>query len=238
MSFWDHLDELRARIISCLYVFFGGFILFYFLSDRILDLLRHPLFKHLPEEKRHLYYTGLFENFLVHLKVAGYASLIIFSPIYFMILWKFISPGLYEKERRNVLPFVIAGSCFFLIGAGFAYFVLFPAGVKYFMSYGTPAEVAWLTLDNYISVIMRILLGFGFCFQVPVIIVLLAKIGFITHETLAKQRRIAVVAVAAISAVVAPPDAISMLMLMAPLYLLFEGALLVIRFTIKAKTPS
>lgn len=230
MSFWDHLDELRSRALLCLYVFFGGFVGCYLISDQILAFLRKPLFAHLPPDKQHLYYTGLFENFFVHLRVAGFASLALLSPVYFLILWRFVAPGLYENERRTVIPFAAAASLFFLGGVAFAYFVLFPAGVKYFLSYGTPAEVAWLTLDHYVSLVTKILFGFGLAFQLPVVTVLLVRIGVISAETLASQRRIAIIVITIVSGVVAPPDAVSMLILMAPLYLLFEGSLLVARF--------
>lgn len=209
----------------CLYVFMAGFAGFYLISDKILEFLRKPLFDHLPPEKRHLYYTGLFENFFVHLRVSGYASLAVLSPVYFWILWKFIAPGLYKHERKSAVPFAVAASFFFLLGSSFAYFVLFPAGVKFFLSYGTAAEVAWLTLEHYISLVLKILFGFGICFQLPVLIVLLIKIGVLNTKALSQQRKTAFVVVAIISAVVAPPDAISMLLLMVPLYLLFEGSL-------------
>lgn len=235
MTFWDHLDELRSRIVKCLYIFFIGFIAFYFLSDYILEWLRRPLFKHLPPEQQKLYYTGLFENFLVHLRVAGYSALLFFSPIYFFILWGFIAPGLHENERKKVLPFVTAASLFFIIGAAFAYFVLFPAGVKYFLNYGSPAEVAWLTLESYVSLVLRVLIGFGAAFQVPVVIVLLAQVGVLTAEQLVEHRRTAIMIIAAISAVVAPPDAISMILLMVPLYLLYEGAVVVVKMIQKKR---
>ncbi|MBI3543423.1 MAG: twin-arginine translocase subunit TatC [Deltaproteobacteria bacterium] len=106
MTFWDHLDELRSRVVQCLWVFFGGFIACYFVSDRFLGFLRKPLFDHLPLERQHLYYTGLFENFFVHLRIAGYASLILLSPAYFILLWGFVAPGLHPHERKQVLPFV------------------------------------------------------------------------------------------------------------------------------------
>lgn len=235
MSFWDHLDELRTRVVTCLYVFFAGFLAFYFVSDKLLHWLRKPLFDYLPPDKQHLYYTGLFENFFVHLKVAGYASLVLLSPIYFFILWKFISPALYEKEKKAVLPFAFAASFFFIFGSSFAYFFLFPAGVKYFLSFGTQAEVAWLTLENYVNLVLKMLFGFGLCFQIPVIIVLLAKIGIVSAAQLESQRRIAIMVVAFISAIVAPPDAISMLLLMVPLYLLYEGSIIVVKMTANTK---
>jgi sec-independent protein translocase protein TatC len=234
MTFWDHVDELRARVVKCLWIFFAGFLLFYFVSDHLLEWLRRPLFAHLPSDRQHLYYTGLFENFFVHLRVAAYASFLFLSPVYFLILWGFIAPGLHESERKRVLPFATASSFFFIAGSAFAYFVLFPAGVKYFLAYGTEAEVAWLTLENYVSLVIRILLGFGLAFQLPVVIVLLAKVGVITADSLASQRRAAIVAIAVVSAVVAPPDALSMLLLMGPLYLLYEGAVVVVRHVHKS----
>ncbi len=228
MAFWDHMDELRAKVVQCLYVFFAGFIAAYFLSDHLLDWLREPLFKYLPEGKRHLYYTGLFENFFVHLRVSGYASLLFLSPVYFLIIWKFISPGLTQKERKNALPFAIAASFFFLVGAAFAYFVLFPAGVKYFLSYGTAAEVAWLTLESYISLVLKILFGFGLAFELPVLLVLFAKLGIVTPSSMRAHRRTALIVITIVAAFVAPPDAVSMLLMMAPLYVLYEGAIFVI----------
>ncbi len=235
MGFWEHLDELRERAIKCLWVFFLGFLGLYFVSDHILDLLREPLFSQLPEAQRHLYYTGLFENFLVHLKVSAYSSVFLFSPVYVYILWGFVAPGLTDQEKKHIKPFVMGGAFFFLIGVSFAYFVLFPAGVEYFLAYGTSAEVALLTLDAYVSVVLKILMGFGICFELPVIIVLLAELGVLSADQLEKQRRIAVIVIAINSAIVAPPDAISMLMLMAPLYLLFEGSIVVVKFLHKRR---
>ncbi len=231
MNFWDHLDELRVRFIRCLYIFFIGFIAFYFVSDHILGWIKKPLFDYLPPDKQKLYYTALFENFFVHLKVAGYASLVFLSPIYFWILWGFVSPALYEKEKKTIFPFVFAASFFFLLGAGFSYFVLFPTGVKYFLTYGTESEVALLTLDHYVSLVLKMMFGFGVCFQLPVILILLAKLEIISIDQMQKHRRTAMIIVAIVSAVVAPPDAISMLMLMAPLYLLYEASILISRLT-------
>ncbi len=227
-TFWDHLSELRTRLTWCAWVFFLGFVAFYFLSDFLLDFLKKPLFDVLPPEKRFLYYTGLFENFLVHLKIAGYAALVFLSPIYFCILWGFVKPGLKENEIKNLVPFTCAAAMFFLIGAGFAYFLLLPTGIRFFLHYGTSSEVAWLTLDNYVSLILKLLFGFGVCFELPVLIILIAKLGFITQSNLKNHRRTAVIAITITSAFVAPPDAISMLMLMAPLYLLYEGAIFVV----------
>lgn len=229
ITFWDHLDELRNKLTWCASLFFIGFLICYIASDHLLDYLRYPLFSQLPADKQHLYYTGLFENFLVHLKVAGYGSLVLFSPFYFLILWKFIAPGLRPPERNAAKPFVFASTIFFLVGASFAYFVLLPFGVKYFLNYGTPAEVALLTLDSYVSLVLKLLLCFGLCFEMPVVLVLLAKLGVVSAQTLSQHRKTALIIIALISAAIAPPDAVSMILLMVPLYLLFEGAILMIR---------
>src|SRR4051812_40036157 len=114
MSFLDHLEELRVRLIRCLVVFMVGFVICYFVSEPILAVLRKPLFDVLPLEQQRLYFTSLFENFLTHLKISGYASIFLFSPYYFYQLWSFIAPGLYEKERKLAFPFIAAATAFFL----------------------------------------------------------------------------------------------------------------------------
>ena len=150
MPFFDHLDELRVRVTRCLLVFFLGFILVYFTAaEQILGFLREPLFKVLAPDQRKLYFTSLFENFLTHLKISGYGAVFIFSPYFFYELWKFIAPGLYERERKMVVPFISAASAFFVGGAAFAYYVLFPVGFQYFVSYGAATDVPLITIDSY-----------------------------------------------------------------------------------------
>lgn len=229
ITFWDHFSELRSRLVQCLVLFLFGFLAAYCISDRILFWLRKPLFSQLAPERQHLYYTSLFENFLVHLKLSGYASLILLSPVYFLIIWRFVAPGLHEREKKNVTPFAWATAFFFIVGVCFAYYILLPLGVRYFLSYGTTAEVAWLTLDSYVSLVIRILIGFGLCFEMPVLIILLAKLGIVSAENLSRHRKTAIISIALLAAFVAPPDAMSMLLLMAPLYLLFEIAVGVVK---------
>jgi sec-independent protein translocase protein TatC len=195
MGFWDHLDELRGKAVMCLWIFFGGFLAFYFLSDHILDFLRKPLFDALPEAQRKLYYTGLFENFLVHLKVSAYASLVVLSPLYFKILWGFVGPGLMPQERKGVQPFLWAAATFFVLGSAFAYFVLLPVGVRYFLSYGTSAEAPMLTLQAYVDMIIKLLGGFGLCFEFPVVVILLGRLGLLTADQLTAQRKTALIAI-------------------------------------------
>jgi sec-independent protein translocase protein TatC len=228
MGFYDHFEELRDRLMKSLIAFFVGFIGLYFVSEPILAFLRRPLFNALPVDQQKLYFTSLFENFLTHLKVSGYASLFVCSPFIFYQLWKFISPGLYDREKRLVLPFVSAATVFFIGGAAFAYGVLFPVGFKYFVQYGGPADVPLLTIDSYYSTCMKLMLLFGLAFELPVLISLLGALGVIDSEMLRKNRKTAILGITILSALFAPPDAMSMILLGTPLILLYELSIFVV----------
>jgi sec-independent protein translocase protein TatC len=228
MGVFDHIDELRARLMRCIYIFMAGFAACYFFAEPMLEFLRRPLFAALPPEQHKLYFTSLFENFLTHIKVAGYGSLLFLSPLYFLELWKFISPGLREGERRWVFPFVSFGALFFVAGASFAYYVLFPVGFKYFVQYGGPADVPLLTISNYYDTCLKLMLLFGLAFELPVLIVFMGWLGLVSAEGLRTSRRTAILGITLASALFAPPDAMSMLLLMAPLIILYEAAIIVV----------
>lgn len=230
MAFFDHVDELRERLMRCMYVFLAGFCGFYFKAEWFLQVLRKPLFDALPPEQRHLYFTSLFETFMTHLKIAGVASLVFLSPFFFYQVWGFISPGLKDRERKMVVPFVSVASLFFIGGAMFAYFVLFPVGFKYFVTYGGPFDVPMLTIDSYYSMCLKLLLLFGVAFELPVFIVLLGALGLVDATTLRKQRRTAILVISVLAALFAPPDAMSMLILGIPLYIMFEGSIWVVQW--------
>lgn len=231
LSFFDHLDEMRIRIMRCFVVFMIGFIAcFLVATDPVMEFLREPLFRALPPEQHKLYFTQLFENFLTHLKIAGYCSLFFFSPYYFYQLWAFIAPGLLEKERKFVVPFVVSATLFFVGGAAFSYYVLFPIGFKFFVTFGLDTDVPLLTIDSYYSTCLKLMLLFGLAFELPVLICFLGWLGVIDARFLRENRRQAIIGITVVSAFTAPPDAVSMLMLMAPLILMFEGAILVVQW--------
>lgn len=230
MSFYEHLDELRSRIMRCLMVFLAGFVACYMVSEPILDVLKKPLFDALPPEQRKLYFTNLFENFMTHLKISGYASVFFLSPFFFYQLWAFIAPGLYPKERKLVVPFVAAATFFFIGGAAFAYFVLMPVGFKYFVSYGGPNDVPLLTMDSYYGTVLKLLLLFGLAFELPVIVCLLGFIGLVDATVLRAQRKTAIILITIASALFAPPDAMSMIILGVPLVLLYEASIYVVQW--------
>ncbi len=229
MGFWAHLDELKLRLRRCLIIFFVGFgVCYAYTNTFIFKFLQKPLFEALPPEQHKLYFTSLFENFLTHLKIAGYSSIFLFAPLYFYQIWAFIAPGLHPRERKLVTPFILATTFFFLAGAAFAYYGLFPLGFKYFVSYGMPTDTPLLTIDSYYGTCLKLMFMFGVAFELPVLLVALGYFGILDSATLKAQRRNAFIGITIVSAFIAPPDAISMLLLMAPLYLMYEGARIVI----------
>jgi sec-independent protein translocase protein TatC len=230
MSFFEHADELRQRFMRALMVFMAGFVGCYFVSDNLLAVLRKPLFDVLPVGQQKLYFTSLFENFMTHLKISGYASLLFLSPYFFWEIWGFIAPGLKERERKWVVPFVSVASIFFLSGAAFAYYVLFPVGFKFFVTYGAPSDVPLLTIDSYYGTCLKLMLLFGLSFELPVFVVLLGALGLVDAATLRLHRRTAILIITVAAALFAPPDAVSMLMLGGPLILMYEGSIWVVQW--------
>lgn len=228
MALFDHISELRVRAMRMLYVFVAGFIGGYLVSNPVMDWLRAPLFQALPEEKRFLYFTNLFENFMTHLKIAGYISIFALSPYFFYEIWGFIAPGLKSRERKMILPFIGAATFFFVGGALFAYYVLFPVGFKYFVQYGVATDMPMLTIDSYYSTCLKLMLLFGLGFELPVFVSLLGVLGIVDAPTLRTHRKNAIIGITILSAMFAPPDAVSMLILMGPLIILFELSILVV----------
>lgn len=227
--FWDHLEELRTRLMSCLYALLVTSGIGYYVRIPILEFLKAPLFHALPPDKQHLYFTGLFDSFFNHLQIALIAGVFIGSPYFLYQIWAFVGPGLHKHEQRLAIPFVAAGTIFFFAGAAFAYYLVLPVGFKFFLEFGQPMDVPMITVREYFTVLFRLLLLFGASFELPVVLVLLAKIGLISYATLSAHRRTAVIAITLACAMFAPPDIMSMLLMMAPLYVFFEGAVQVIR---------
>lgn len=231
--FWDHLGELRDRFMAMLYALLATSIVGYYFRMPVLEFLKAPLLRVLPSDRQNLYFTGVFENFFNHLQISILIGVFLGAPYFLYQIWAFVAPALHKHERRLVWPFIIAGTVFFFSGAGFAYYVVLPYGFKFFISFGGPIDVPMITIKEYFGALFRILLLFGVCFELPVVLVLLAKLGLVNSRVLTEQRRNVVIGITVVSALLAPPDVVSMLLMMAPLYLFFEGALLVIRLVEK-----
>ena len=228
----DHLIELRRRLlrsVGTVVVLF--FICFHFAQD-IFAVLVQPLLK---AGQGRLIYTDIFEAFFVQVKVGLFAALMLSFPVIATQLWRFVAPGLYAKEKKAFLPFLLMTPFFFAAGAAFAYFFAMPWALHFLLSYqgniGGVQQEALPGVGNYLTFVTRFLFGFGAAFLLPILLMILERAGIVTREQLAKSRRYAIVGAAAIAAVLTPPDVVSMLLLLVPLYGLYEFALLAIRIT-------
>src|SRR6476660_2118175 len=228
----EHLIELRRRLLWSLATLVACFFICFYFAQDIFAVLVQPLLK---AGQGKLIYTDVFEAFFTQIKVSLFAALMLAFPVISTQLWRFIAPGLYVKEKRAFLPFLLATPVFFAGGACFAYFVAMPWALHFLLSYqgnvGGIQQEALPGVGNYLTFVTRFLFGFGAAFLLPILLMILERAGIVTREQLAKSRRYAIVGAAAVAAVLTPPDAVSMLMLMVPLYGLYEFAILAIRIT-------
>ncbi|NCP18533.1 MAG: twin-arginine translocase subunit TatC [Erythrobacter sp.] len=226
----DHLIELRGRLLRSVLVLAVAFGICFYFADQILAVLARPLADAFPEGQGRLVYTKLYEVFFVEMKVALFAAFCVSFPFVANQLWAFVAPGLYAREKKAFLPFLIATPVLFIAGASLAYFVVMPTAFRFFLGFqgsagGLPIE-ALPSAGEYLSLVMQFILAFGVSFLLPVLLLLLERAGIVSRGMLAKARSYVVVGVLAIAAIATPPDPGSQLILAVPLYLLFEGSLL------------
>ena len=228
----EHLIELRRRLLWCVATLAVTFFLCFTFAKNIFAVLVQPL---LRAGQGKLIYTDIFEAFFTQVKVALFAAIMLSFPVIATQLWRFVAPGLYAKEKKAFLPFLLMTPVFFAAGACFAYFVAMPWALHFLLSYqgniGGINQEALPGVGNYLTFCMRFIFGFGAAFLLPILLMILERAGIVTREQLAKSRRYAVVGAAGIAAVLTPPDVVSMLMLLVPLYGLYEFAILAIRLT-------
>lgn len=231
----DHLIELRTRLLRCVYALAAAFVVCFYFADDIFAILVRPLTEAFPPGQGKLIYTKLYEAFFVELKVALFAAFLVSFPVIANQLWAFVAPGLYAKEKKAFLPFLLATPVLFSAGAALAYFVVMPTAFRFFLGFegnkgGMQLEALPGTGD-YLSLVMQFILAFGISFLLPVLLLLLNRAGIVTRAQLVAARRYVIVGMAILAAVVTPPDVVSQLLLLVPLMLLFEGALLVMCFS-------
>ena len=223
-----HLLELRKRLIYSLLAVVVGFIVSYFFAAHIYEFLVRPLAQITEGEHRRLIYTGLTEAFVTYIKLALWTGCFLAFPVIASQIWMFAAPGLYQNERRAFLPFLIATPMFFLAGAAMAYYFVFPLAWKFFLSFEMPAMPGSMPIQlearvsEYLSLSMTVIFAFGIAFELPVILVLLTRVGLITSAQLAKFRRYAIVLIFIAAAILTPPDVMSQLSLAIPLLVLYE----------------
>lgn len=233
-----HIIELRTRLIYSFLAFFVAFGVSFYYAENIYAFLVAPLSEAYPDPaSRRMIYTGLAEAFLTYIKVGMFGALFLSFPFTAFQLYRFIAPGLYKRERFVVLPFLVAAPVLFILGAAMAYYVVFPAAWRFFLGFeslggleGGMSIMLEARVGEYLALAMHILIAFGVSFQLPVVLTLLARAGFVTSAGLRKSWRYAVVGIVAFAAVVTPPDVFSQIGLSIPLYLLYELSILSCRW--------
>lgn len=225
-SIYEHLAELRTCLINCILILLVATGLCYGFSEKIFDVVRSPIAPYLPGGG--LIYTGPLDKFIAHLKLSFVCGVLLSCPFWLYQVWTFLAPGLYAKERKYAVGFIVSGSSLFLTGGLFSYFVALPMAFQFLMGFGGDVDKPMISIDQYVGFFTQMCLMFGVAFELPLVIVFLGMLGIVSQSFLRKNRRFAVMTVAVVSAVITPPDLLSMVLMMAPMLLLFEIAVLIV----------
>jgi len=242
-SFVEHLTELRSRLVKSIVYLFIFFIVCYFFAENIYSFLLAPYAEAVKDDEvnRRMIFTALHETFITYLKVAFFAAIFITSPIILTQIWKFVAPGLYKNEKRALLPYLIATPTLFFLGGMLVYYLIMPLAIKFFLSFETTTQFTNLPIqleakvNEYLSLIMRLIFAFGISFQLPVLLSLLARAGFIDSQYLKKRRKYVIIIIFSVAAILTPPDPITQIGLGIPLLILYELSILSVRFIEKKK---
>lgn len=232
-----HLGELRRRIVFALYFIVAGFFVCFYYSEVLFNVIRAPIAPYLPPNQG-LVFTAPLDKFMAHIQVAALGGLILTAPFWLYQCWAFVAPGLYRREKKFAVYFILAGTFLFLTGVGFTYWVVFPGAFKYLLSFGGSIDTPMITINEYLSFFLTTALAFGVAFELPLVLVMLGIFGIIDVKFLREKRRYAVVFMSILAGILTPPDAISMLMMLVPLCLLYEGAIVVLLLLKSKKSDS
>tara|TARA_B100001741_G_C16553645_1_gene600994 strand:- start:4881 stop:5657 length:777 start_codon:yes stop_codon:yes gene_type:complete len=242
-TFVSHLTELRSRLIKSFIFLLLAFVICYIFSAEIYNFLVKPYSNAIIDNNldRRLIFTALHEAFLTYLKVAFFASFFITSPIFLTQIWKFVAPGLYKNEKSALLPYLIATPVLFIFGGLLVYYLVMPLAIKFFLSFESAGDASSIAIqleakvNEYLSLIMRLIFAFGISFQLPVVLSLLARVGFIDSEYLKTRRKYVIVIMFALAAILTPPDPITQIGLALPLLILYELSILTVKMIEKKK---
>ena len=226
--FIAHLKELRDRLVVSLAGLAVAFIVAYSFKEKIFHFLMQPFIKVMPAGSSFIF-TSITEAFITYFKVSLVAALFLAAPVILYEVWMFVAPGLYEKEKKYIAPFIIFGSFFFIGGALFCYYVTMPVVYHFFVSYAGTMIIPMPSLKEYMSLTLKMLVIFGLIFQMPLVAYYLAKAGIINYRGLAKKRRYAILGIAVLSAIITPPEVSSQLLMALPMYGLFELSVVIAR---------
>ena len=225
LPFTSHLEELRKRLITAFIAVGVGFVISFGFKERLFGILVQPLIN-VMKEGENLIYTGLPEAFFTYLKVSLLTGLIVASPILLYQFWMFVAPGLYRKERRMMVPIVILSSFFFIGGALFGYFVVFPWGFKFFLGFATDTIRPLPSMKEYFGFSAKLLLAFGLVFELPLVLTFMAKLGIVSVDFLKKNRKYALLLFFAGAAILTPPDVVTQVLMALPLMVLYEVSII------------
>ena len=242
-SFVEHFTELRSRLVKSIIYLFIFFVICYFFAENIYSFLVAPYAEAVKDDEinRRMIFTALHETFITYLKVAFFAAMFISSPIILIQIWKFVAPGLYKNEKKALLPYLTATPALFLLGGMLVYYLVMPLAIKFFLSFETSTHLGGLPIqleakvNEYLSLIMRLIFAFGISFQLPVLLSLLARVGFIDSQYLIKRRKYVIVIIFAVAAMLTPPDPITQIGLGIPLLILYELSILSVTLIEKKK---
>ena len=221
LPFTGHLDELRKRLITCFIAIGIGFVASYAFKDKLFSILVKPLVS-VMEAGDTMIFTGLPEAFFTYLKVALLSGIMLAAPVIIYQFWMFVTPGLYKKERRILIPIVFLSSIFFIGGSLFGYFIVFPWGFKFFLGFATETIRPLPSMKEYLSFSAKLLLAFGLVFELPLVLTFLARIGIVSVDFLKKNRKYALLLFFAGAAILTPPDVVTQVMMALPLMVLYE----------------
>lgn len=239
MPLREHLVELRRRLTISLAAIFIGFGAAYSQAEWLFELLLAPLRDALNDQNGQMIFTGLMEPFMVYIKTGLLGGLFLATPVIFVQIWLFVRPAFRGNEEKYATAFVVAGSVLFMIGALFGYFVVFPYGFRFLIEFAGGNYQALLTLNEYFSLVTRMLLAFGAMFETPLVLLFLARLGVIDAAWLRRNRRYAILAIFLVAAILTPsPDAFTQVMLALPLCALYEGSILLVALLGKKKAAA
>jgi sec-independent protein translocase protein TatC len=237
MPFTQHLDELRKRLIVCFVAVGIGFLIAYAFKEKIFEVLMRPWIEAMPKgHEAKLIYTAPHEAFFTYLKVSFIAGLGLAVPVIIFQFWRFIAPGLYDSEKKYLIPIVFFSTVFFVGGALFGYFLVFPVGFQFFTSFASDYITPLISTKEFLTFTFRVLLAFGFVFELPIFAFFLARLGLITADFLRRQRKIAIVLIFIVAAMLTPgPDVFSQLLMAGPLLVLYEVSVWIVHIFGKKK---
>lgn len=236
MSLIEHIGELRFRLTRAAWAIFFGMCLAWGFSEKLFDVIRKPIQPYLPNGG--LVFTGPIDKFMAHIKIAFVAGLVVSAPFWLYQLWKFISPALYRNEKKMATGFIFFGTFQFILGVLFSYFVVLPMAFKFLMTFGGDIDKPMITIDHYLGFFTQTAVIFGLTFEMPVVITFLGMMGLVSQRFLKEKKKYAVVAITVVSAIAAPPDALSMILLMVPLWVMYEISIVVVGLFEKKKALS